>query len=91
VENIFEITINGKKVKARSGQTIATVLMTNGHRICRRTLKFGQARGIYCGMGQCWECIMVVNGRPNIRACMTLVTPNMCVETQIGLGLRVNE
>jgi aerobic-type carbon monoxide dehydrogenase small subunit (CoxS/CutS family) len=40
-------------------------------------------------MGVCFECIMVVDGRPNIRACVTPAVPGMRVETQRGLGRMV--
>lgn len=37
-------------------------------------------------MGQCWDCALVINGRPNQRACMTPVADGMRVETQAGFG-----
>ena len=43
-------------------------------------------RGIFCGIGQCTDCMMVVNGIPNVRTCITPVEDGMTVETQEGLG-----
>jgi aerobic-type carbon monoxide dehydrogenase small subunit (CoxS/CutS family) len=41
---------------------------------------------MYCGIGLCYECTMVIDGVPNTRACQTLATPGCRVETQVGLG-----
>ena len=35
---------------------------------------------LLCGMGVCFECIVTVNGEPNIRSCMTEVEDNLRVE-----------
>ena len=78
----FHITIDGNKIKARSGQTLAAVMLANGHTTCQHSAKNGQPRGLYCGMGICWECTMVVDGQQNVRSCVTLVTPDMKVEIQ---------
>ncbi len=47
----------------------------------------GAPRGIYCGMGVCFDCLVVVDGVPNTRACTTLVADGMRIERQVGLGL----
>ena len=41
--------------------------------------------------GQCTDCVMVVNGRPNVRTCVTRVEAGMRVETQRGLGEKTDE
>ncbi len=77
----FEIEADGKTLLASSGQTIAEALLANGVRTLRMTKK--QAlRGVYCGMGICYEFRMIVNGMPNVRTCMTLATPGCKVITQ---------
>lgn len=77
----FEIEVNGKTILARKGQTIAEALLANGLRALRTTRKQAP-RGVYCGMGICYECRMIVNGIPNVRSCMTLATPACKVTTQ---------
>ena len=48
---------------AREGpETIAAVLLAEGSRIFRRTLKTGAPRGLFCGMGTCYDCLVTVNG-----------------------------
>jgi len=81
----FEIEVDGEKVVAYEGETIAAAILVTGKRIFRKTTK-EQSRGIYCGAGICYECRMIVNGRPNVRVCQTMATPNCKVQTQIGLG-----
>ncbi|MFA6785534.1 MAG: (2Fe-2S)-binding protein, partial [Sphaerochaeta sp.] len=48
--------------------------------------KLGEPRGIYCGIGRCTDCVMKVNGIPNIRTCITPVEEGMVIESQIGVG-----
>jgi aerobic-type carbon monoxide dehydrogenase small subunit (CoxS/CutS family) len=52
----------------------------------RQTAKRREPRGMYCGIGLCHECAMMINGVPNTRACQTPATPGCRVETQDGLG-----
>lgn len=80
-DNTFEIEFDGKTVLARSGQTIAEALLANGVRILRMTRKQA-SRGVYCGMGACYECRMIVNGIPNVRTCVTPATPGCKIATQ---------
>lgn len=82
---------NGTPLEAREGDTIAAALMDNGIRVFRETAKRHEPRGLFCAIGQCTDCVMVVNGQPNVRTCMARVEPGMRVETQIGLGEARNE
>ncbi len=82
----FEFLVDGEPVQAYPGETIAAALFAAGRRWSRITPRHKQRRGLYCGMGVCWECAMVVDGRPNVRTCITLAAPGMTVEPQWGLG-----
>ncbi len=82
----FEIEVDGERILAYEGETIAEALLAAGKRVFRKTAKRREPRGIYCGIGICFECAMIVNGRPNTRVCQTLATPGCKVETQVGLG-----
>ncbi len=81
IDEKFEIEVDGKTILASSGQTIAEALLANGVRTLRMTKKQA-SRGVYCGMGICYECRMIVNGMPNVRTCMTPATPGCKVITQ---------
>jgi predicted molibdopterin-dependent oxidoreductase YjgC len=82
----FEIEVDGRKVLAYEGETIAAVLLAAEIRVSRLTPRKHEPRGVYCGIGICHECVMVVNGMPDIRICQTLATPGCKVATQKGLG-----
>jgi predicted molibdopterin-dependent oxidoreductase YjgC len=77
--NVITIYINGQPVTAYPGETIAAVLLTEGRRIFRRT-DGGQPRGLFCGMGICYDCLVTVDELPNVRACVTAVAEGMQVE-----------
>lgn len=82
----FEIEVDGRAIVAYKGETIAAALTAAGIHTLRRTPRRDQPRGVFCGIGLCWECAMVINGVPNTRSCQTLATPGCRVETQEGLG-----
>ena len=82
----FEIIVDGEKIIAYGGETIAGALIANGRRAFRHTAKKHEPRGMYCGIGVCYECMMIVNGVPNTLTCQTMATPGCRVETQDGLG-----
>ncbi len=77
--------LDGQPVRAYAGETVAAVLIAEDGPRTRRTAG-GAARGVYCGMGVCFDCLVVVDGVPNTRACMTLAAEGMRVERQVGLG-----
>ena len=77
--------VNGEEVVAYQGETLGAALTALGYRALRISEKLGHPRGMFCGMGICQECRVTVDGRPNVRACMTTVRPGMRVELP-GLG-----
>ena len=77
---------NGRKLSAYEGEMIAAALYANGIRVLRKTEKFNEPRGIFCAIGRCTDCVMIVDGIPNIRTCITPVKEGIKVEFQKGLG-----
>ena len=51
-----------------------------------RMTRGGAPRGLYCGMGVCFECLVIVDGVPNTRACMTWVRDGMEIRQMNGLA-----
>ncbi|HKA69756.1 MAG TPA: (2Fe-2S)-binding protein [Actinomycetes bacterium] len=79
----FEITVDGRPLPAEPGQTIAAVLLTGGMTAWRRT-RFGDApRGLFCGIGVCFDCLVVVNDRGSVRACLIEARPGDVVTTDL--------
>ena len=68
----------GRAVPALEGETVAAALAAAGITALRRA-RNGEARGVFCGMGVCFECLVTVDGRPGQRACMTSVQDGMSV------------
>ena len=85
-ESAFEITVDGRAVPAREGDTIASALVASGVRVFRTSTKRHEPRGMFCAIGRCTDCAMTVDGTPNVRTCITPARPGMVVETQHGLG-----
>jgi predicted molibdopterin-dependent oxidoreductase YjgC len=79
------ISIDGHRVDAYVGETVAAVLFVE-HKIVVRTTTLGMPRGVFCGMGSCFDCLVIVDGVSNTRACMTWVREGMEVRCQDGLG-----
>ena len=75
------VTFEGTAVPARAGETVAAALTAAGRLAFRQTAG-GNPRGLHCGMGACFDCIVTIDGRPSQRACMTLVADGM----RIGAG-----
>ena len=73
----IKIVVNGRACAAFEGETVHAALLAAGCRVLRKTAKSGQPRGIFCGMGVCYDCLVTINGIPNQRACMTLVEDRM--------------
>ena len=80
------IILNGKKIPAYENDTIASALYAAGIRKLRFTPRYNQPRGIFCAIGRCTDCVMTVNGVPNVRTCITYVKPGIKIQIQKGLG-----
>lgn len=76
------IQVNGEPVPAYEGESIAAALMASGHRAFR-THAGGSPRGLFCGMGICFDCLVTVDGVPNVRACMTEVREGSHIELRV--------
>ena len=74
------ILVDGEPVVAFAGESVATVLLALGRRTFRHT-EHGAPRGLFCGMGVCFECLVTVDGVESVRACMTPVAEGMVIAT----------
>ena len=83
----MRITVNGEPVEAAPGQTVAAVLLTNGRSSWRTTRFADRPRGVFCGIGACYDCLVVVNGIPDIRACQRTIDDGDAITTQQGAVL----
>lgn len=77
---------DGEPVDFVPGQTLGAALTAAG-RLSWRTTRFeGSPRGLFCGIGVCFDCLVTVDGHPNQRACLVVAQDGMHVTTQLGSG-----
>ncbi|MFD0366583.1 (2Fe-2S)-binding protein [Streptomyces sp. NPDC059071] len=82
----FTLTFDDRELPAQEGQSVAAVLWSAGILAWRTTRNGAAPRGVFCGIGQCYDCLVTVNGLPNQRACMVQARPGDTVTTQEGTG-----
>ncbi|MFD5540772.1 (2Fe-2S)-binding protein [Streptomyces sp. NPDC127079] len=82
----FTVTFDGREIGALPGQTVAAALWASGVTSWRSTRGAGRPRGVFCGIGICFDCLVVVNDRPNQRACLAPLRPGDVIRTQQGTG-----
>lgn len=82
--NKIAFTFNGKRIHCTEGLPVAAALMENGIRMIRRCDMTNEARGIFCGIGHCFECRAMIDGIPNQRTCLTLAKNDMIVMSICG-------
>ena len=78
------ITFDGVPVEASAGESVAAALLAAGERVLSNG-KDGSPRGLYCGMGVCHDCLVVIDGQTGQRACMTTVRSGMDVRRHVAL------
>jgi len=84
IENLVTFTFDGQPIRAAAGDSVAAALLAAGIRVCRTTPVSGAARGPYCMMGVCFECLVRIDGVGNRQGCLVPVQDGMRVETQQG-------
>ncbi len=81
------IYINERPYGVPAGETVAAAVLASGIRHTRTTPVSGAHRAPFCLMGVCYECLMVIDGLPNQRACQLTVAEGMKIESQHGPGV----
>ncbi len=83
---LVKFTYDGKEFEGYEGEPISSALKASGVMIHRYTKKEHKPRGIFCAIGRCTDCVMIVDGKPNIRTCVTPLKEGMQVKTQYGVS-----
>ena len=60
--NKVTIEFDGKPIEAYEDEPIAAALMAAGIHVLRYTPKYHEPRGVFCAIGQCTDCMMIVDG-----------------------------
>jgi len=79
-------TLDGEPLTGYEGEPIAAALHDHDVRILRYSIKEHRPRGFFCAIGNCSSCLMVVDGVPNTRVCVTPLREGMRVERQRDKG-----
>jgi predicted molibdopterin-dependent oxidoreductase YjgC len=82
--DLVNLLIEGKRVSARRGDTVAAAMLIAGFAHNRTTPISGANRAPFCMMGICFDCLVEIDGIPNQQACQTLVQAGMRVKLQKG-------
>lgn len=61
----MKVTVNGREIDARPGQTIGAVA----------------PEILFCGIGVCFACVVVVNGIQDVRACQRILVDGDDIRT----------
>jgi len=93
-DNLFgtpgEVTVSfdGRPIKTSAGQSVGSALVTTGITAWRGTRRHGRPRGLFCGIGVCFDCLVAVDGVPNQRACLVEVRDGMDIKGSCGPDVR---
>ncbi|RCW79048.1 (2Fe-2S)-binding protein [Paracoccus lutimaris] len=80
----IRMSLDGETLLARPGETVAAALLAQSGDATRRTPVTGAGRTAFCMMGVCFDCLVTIDGRPNVQACMTPARDGMVIRRQIG-------
>ena len=83
---LVRFLFDGNEIEGYEGEPIAAALKAAGVMVHRYTQKEHKPRGIFCAIGRCTDCVMVVDGVPNVRTCITPLKAGMDVRTQYGVS-----
>lgn len=81
-EKGISFEFNGTSFPAIEGDSVASALLASNVRTLRYSHQGKEPRGIYCGIGHCYECRVTVDGAASVRACITPVVDGMIVESR---------
>lgn len=87
-KTLVTFQFDGKPLEGFLGEPIAAALYAAGLRVHRYTQRDHKPRGIFCMIGKCTDCVMVVDGVPYVRTCITALKAGMDVRTQDGSAPR---
>jgi len=88
--NVVEFTYDGQTLQGIEGEPISAALRVAGIMTHRYTKKKHEPRGVFCAIGRCTDCVMVVDGKPNVRTCITPLKAGMDVRTQYGAAAKTD-
>ncbi|WP_150462692.1 (2Fe-2S)-binding protein [Nesterenkonia ebinurensis] len=76
------LSVDGEEITIEPKRTVAAALMLAAERPAWRRTRFNnEPRGLFCGIGVCFDCLVTVNGEASLRACLIPAEDGMVIET----------
>ncbi len=82
--SMVTITVEGKRIVACDGDTVAAAMLAAGFDHFRTTPVSRTPRAAYCMMGVCFDCLITIDGVGNRQGCLVRVREGMKIEVQRG-------
>ena len=81
---VVRLSVDGRPIEARAGDSVAAALLAAGVQTCRTTPVSGAPRAPFCMMGVCFDCLVTIDGVGNRQGCLVRVAEGMQVAIQRG-------
>ena len=81
---MITFTFNGAELQGEQGQSVVAALIANQMRTTRYTRVKSKPRGLFCGIGICFDCLLIIDGQSNQKSCVVEIKEGMSVATQHG-------
>jgi sarcosine oxidase subunit alpha len=81
-QKTVSIVVDGRDLEVLDGEILAAALWANGFISLGHNPGDGSHRGMYCGIGHCYECRVTVDGLEDQRSCLIRVRDGMQVTLQ---------
>lgn len=85
IEKQISFVFDGQTIIAAENDSVAAALLASGIIDFRDSAESGKHRGPYCMIGNCFDCLVEIDGRPNLQACRVQVREGMQVRRQLGM------
>lgn len=82
------IVVDGEEIEGIAGQSVAGVMLGAGVRSWRQTANTASPRGLFCGIGICFDCLVTVDGVRDVRACQRRAVDGAVIEFQRDASAR---
>jgi len=76
----MKVFVNGAEIEATESENVGTFLLKRRQQVLRKTRFEDNPRGMFCGIGVCFDCIVTIDGVANQRACITQLRDGMRIE-----------
>lgn len=76
--DVVSCTVDGAELTVARGRTVAAAMMLEGADLRLRSTRGAHApRGVFCGIGACFDCLVHIDGAGPLRACLVEVEDGM--------------